>query len=106
MRIQQLPARQPSFRVCPDRLQGRGVDARKRSKGVPMDTQIAWPRKTRELHSHHFDSTVWNDFPFRDDDIIIATFGKSGTTWMQQIVGQLIFKGGDNVAVTQLSPWL
>jgi aryl sulfotransferase len=58
------------------------------------------------MHSHHFDSTVWNDFPFRDDDIVIATFGKSGTTWMQQIVGQLIFKGADDVAVGQLSPWL
>jgi aryl sulfotransferase len=71
-----------------------------------MDTQISWPRKTREMHSHHFDSTVWNDFPFRDDDIVIATFGKSGTTWMQQIVGQLIFKGAEDVAVAQLSPWL
>ena len=30
-----------------------------------MDTQIAWPRKTREMHNHHFDSTVWNEFPFR-----------------------------------------
>jgi hypothetical protein len=26
-----------------------------------------------ELHSHHFDSTIWNEFDFRDDDIIIAT---------------------------------
>ncbi|HSC19647.1 MAG TPA: sulfotransferase domain-containing protein [Rhizomicrobium sp.] len=71
-----------------------------------MDEQISWPRKTREMHSHHFDSTVWNDFPFRDDDIVIATFGKSGTTWMQQIVGQLIFRGDDNLAVSKLSPWL
>jgi len=71
-----------------------------------MSTQIVWPRKTRELHSHHFDSTVWNDFSFRKDDVVIATFGKSGTTWMQQIVGQLIFKGAENVAVSQLSPWL
>jgi hypothetical protein len=45
------------------------------------------PRKTRELHNHHFDSTIWNDLQFRDDDIIIATYAKSGTTWMQQIVG-------------------
>ncbi len=32
-----------------------------------------WPRKTRERHNHHFDSTIWNDFRFRDDDIVIAT---------------------------------
>ena len=67
---------------------------------------ISWPRKTREMHSHHFDSTVWNDFPLRGDDIVIATFGKSGTTWTQQIVGQLIFKGADDVIISELSPWL
>jgi aryl sulfotransferase len=75
-------------------------------KGIPMSTQISWPRKTREMHSHHFESTLWNDFPVRSDDIIIATFGKSGTTWTQQIVGQLIFKGAENVVVGELSPWL
>jgi aryl sulfotransferase len=32
------------------------------------------------------DSTIWNQFRFRDDDIVIATYGKSGTTWLQQIV--------------------
>ena len=21
-----------------------------------------WPKKAMELHSHHFDSTVWSDF--------------------------------------------
>lgn len=28
---------------------------------------IAWPKKTREVHNHHFDSTIWNDLRFRDD---------------------------------------
>ena len=69
-------------------------------------TEIAWPRKTRELMSHHFDSTVWNDFRFRDDDVIVATYGKAGTTWTQQIVGQLLFKGDPGVEVHELSPWL
>ena len=50
-------------------------------------TAIPWPQKQRELRNHHFDSTIWNDFAFRDDDIIIATYGKSGTTWVQQILG-------------------
>ena len=56
-------------------------------------TVTDWPEKTRELHNHHMDSTVWNDFAFRDDDIVIATYAKSGTTWTQQIVGQLVLHG-------------
>src|SRR5690606_29638199 len=59
-----------------------------------------------ELHNHHFDSTIWNDFRFRDDDIVIATYAKSGTTWVQQIVGQLIFGGRENLPVAAMSPWL
>lgn len=64
------------------------------------------PEKTREMHSNHFDSTIWNDFPFRDDDIIISTYAKSGTTWMQQIVAQLIFNGQTGLPVADMSPWM
>jgi len=64
------------------------------------------PRKTRELHNHHFDSTIWNDFQFRDDDIIIATYAKAGTTWLQQIISQLIFNGVEGMEVAEMSPWL
>jgi len=71
-----------------------------------MSEEVGWPEKTRELHNHHFDSTIWNDFSFRDDDIVIATYAKSGTTWMQQIVGQLLFDGDPGVAVAEVSPWL
>lgn len=72
-----------------------------------MDTAaIAWPRKTRELMNHHMDSTVWNDFAFRDDDVVVATYAKSGTTWTQQIVSQLLFKGAEGVPMNELSPWL
>ncbi len=65
-----------------------------------------WPVKTRDMHSHHFDSTIWDRFAFRDDDIVISTYGKSGTTWTQQIIGQLLFDGDPTVAVAEMSPWL
>lgn len=71
---------------------------------VGLDATL--PRKTREMHNHHIDSTIWNDFEFRDDDIVIATYAKSGTTWLQQIVSQLIFGGAEDLPVAQMSPWL
>ena len=71
-----------------------------------MPTDIQWPEKTREMHSNHFDSTIWNGFDFRDDDIIIATHIKSGTTWVQQIVSQLIFNGEEGLPVADMSPWM
>jgi len=71
-----------------------------------MYADLNWPRKQRDLHNHHFDSTIWNDFRFRDDDIIIATYAKSGTTWMQQIVAQLMYNGDPELAVAEMSPWL
>ena len=64
------------------------------------------PRKIREFHNHHFDSTIWNDFEFRDDDIIIATYGKAGTTWVQQIVAQLLFDGAEGLETAEMSPWM
>jgi aryl sulfotransferase len=64
------------------------------------------PKKIRELQNHHFDSTIWNDFAFRDDDIVIATYAKSGTTWVQQIVSQLLFNGETGLEVAEMSPWL
>jgi hypothetical protein len=64
------------------------------------------PQKTREVHNHHFDSSIWNDFEFRDDDIIIATYAKSGTTWLQQIVAQLLFDGAEGLETAEMSPWM
>jgi aryl sulfotransferase len=70
------------------------------------DTAEPWPQKSRDIFNHHMDSTIWDEFAFRDDDIVIATYAKSGTTWVQQIVGQLLFHGSDEVPVAEMSPWL
>ena len=71
---------------------------------MPQAADIAWPVKTRELHNHHMKSSVWNGFGFRDGDIVVATYGKSGTTWTQQIVAQLIFGGAEGIPIHELSP--
>ena len=65
-----------------------------------------WPVKTTEMHNQHFDSTIWNDFKFRDDDIIISTYAKSGTTWMQQIISQMLFNGETDIDTQAMSPWI
>ena len=70
------------------------------------DDGIAWPRKQRELVKWVLDSRAWNDFVMRDDDIVIATWSKSGTTWTQQIVGLLVFGGKPGVYYKpEASPW-
>ena len=72
-----------------------------------MDQQVQWPKKVREMQRFCIDSTYWNDFKFRDDDIIIATWAKSGTTWLQQIIANLIFNGEtEGMPVGDMSPWL
>lgn len=67
---------------------------------------IRWPLKTSDLQNSHLDTRNWIDFPFRSDDVVIATWGKSGTTWMQQIVSQLIFSGAEDVKIHEKSPWM
>jgi len=77
-----------------------------REKQEERLSQSRLPVKQRDLHSHHFDSTIWDDFRFRDDDIIISTYAKSGTTWMQQILAQLLFDGAPDLPVAEMSPWM
>ena len=38
------------------------------------------PVKTRDVLNHHMDSTIWDELKLRQDDIVITTYAKSGTT--------------------------
>ncbi len=84
-----------------------GLRRARREQGlVKTCSACRWPVKVREFHNHHFDSTIWNSFRFRDDDIVISTYAKSGTTWMQQLVAQLVFGQDPFVPVADISPWV
>ena len=50
----------------------------------------ARPTRTRVYQNHTIDSTRWDGFEIRDNDIVIATPYKCGTTWMQGIVSCLV----------------
>ncbi len=53
------------------------------------------------------DSTHWQQhYQPRNDDIIISTSIKSGTTWMLAIVVILIFQGKDVPSPPMVAPWL
>jgi len=63
------------------------------------------PQQLRVVQNHTLDSTRWRDFPFRAGDIVISSWAKTGTTWLQQIVGQLIF-GPSDLRLGDVSPWI
>jgi aryl sulfotransferase len=53
------------------------------------------------------DSGRWDDFAFRDGDIVISTRSKTGSTWVQMICALLVFRTPDLPApLSEISPWL
>jgi aryl sulfotransferase len=65
------------------------------------------PQVKHIYQNHHMDTTRWNYFTPRDDDIIIATSYKAGTTFTQTIVGNLLFPNDDLPGPASfISPWL
>ena len=73
---------------------------------MTINQTVIWPVKQRELVHWVIDSRPWNDLVVRDDDIIIVSWSKAGTTWMQQIVGQLVLNASPDVYGPDHSPWI
>ena len=63
------------------------------------------PERTHEYRNHHLDSTRWDAVAMRDDDIVITTAYKAGTTWTQRIVAALVLGPGP-VGLRDKSPWI
>lgn len=45
---------------------------------------------TRVYRNHHLDSTLWEGYAPRDDDIVVLTSYKAGTSWMRGILTTLL----------------
>lgn len=70
------------------------------------NAEIVYPKKSRDINNMLMDTKRWDGFEFRNDDIVIDTWAKSGTTWTQQIVTQLIFNGAEKLRAMDLAPWI
>ena len=54
-----------------------------------------------------FDSSRWSSFAFRDDDIVISTPPKCGTTWTQMLCAMLVLDATEfDRPLSHISPWL
>ncbi len=72
-----------------------------------MTRDVAQPQRSRVYLNPFLCSDYWALYRPRDDDIVIASAYKAGTTWMQTIVANLIFADGQfPSAVMEMSPWI
>ena len=67
----------------------------------------ALPKRNRVYNEFIMESTRWDNFDLRQDDIIISTPAKCGTTWTQMICALLIFQKTEfEKPLTEYSPWM
>jgi aryl sulfotransferase len=60
----------------------------------------------RDYRTWIIDSRRWEHYRPRATDIVIATYPKCGTTWMQQIVALLISQTPEARPIMEISPWV
>lgn len=60
----------------------------------------------REYRTWNTDSRRWAAYNPRAGDIIVATYPKCGTTWIQRIVDLLIFQNAEPRPLDKNSPWI
>jgi len=78
-----------------------------RKWGVKKVVTDGVERPLARLSNFLQDSSRWDEFTFRPDDIVISTPPKCGTTWVQMITALLVFQTPELPApMSTLSLWL
>jgi len=72
--------------------------------GNYADAIYEWGAQTS--NSHAFKRSAYADYHFRESDVIVTTYPKSGTTWMKQIAVQIGYLGeGEYDHIDDVVPW-
>lgn len=83
-----------------------------RAEEIKKWAEAPFPQRTKDYFTSYFYSDRWDSFSPRDGDIVINTSMKSGTTWTQAIVANLLFKGKipgwdePDKGVFDMTPWV
>lgn len=71
---------------------------------------MQYPTVTRSYFNHHLDSSRWEVYQPRVDDVIVTTSYKCGTTFTQQILYNLLVENtlemDEFPVLTEASPWV
>ena len=64
------------------------------------------PQRTKSYSNIRIDSARWDYYTPRDGDVVVATYAKNGTTWMEHIVLHLFHRGSDKPTIHDVGVWV
>jgi aryl sulfotransferase len=66
----------------------------------------AWGELPATIQNHSIDSLRWRLVNLRDGDVVVASWAKAGTTWLQQVVTQMVYGIGGRYMLPRVAPWV
>jgi aryl sulfotransferase len=64
------------------------------------------PQRKKSYQNVRIDSSRWDHYVPRKGDVVVATYAKNGTTWMEQIVLHLIHRGPSRPTIHEVAAWV